>query len=128
MNSKSKFWGIERNLMFPTASYYSLALELIKDWFQRNTVEVIWKWTPCFPVFFFISRSNWLPKDDFGICSSFRFQNTPYMLNLMKFCWKYCQFQSQNQESQVFHSWFGLCLTIKWKGATTTLTFKIFDM
>ena len=49
------------------------------------TVEVIRKGTLCFPVCCLKSWSNLLPKNSFGICLSSGFQNTPYMLNLMKF-------------------------------------------
>ena len=35
------------------------------------------------------TQSNQTPNDSFGICSSRGFQNTPHMLDLIKFCLRY---------------------------------------
>jgi len=41
------------------------------------------------PFFYVKSWSNLTPNGSFKICSSWRFENTPYMLNLMKFWLRY---------------------------------------
>ena len=46
------------------------------------------------PFFYVKSWSNLTPNGSFKICSSWRFENTPYMLNLMKFWLRYLRLKS----------------------------------
>ena len=61
---------------------YSLWLDIVL--INRNAAR-------CFLIFSIKSWSNWNSNDSFGICSSWRFRNTPWMLNLMKFWLRYCR-------------------------------------
>ena len=46
------------------------------------------------PFFYVKSWSNFTPNGSFKICSSWRFQSTPYMLNLMKFWPRYLRLKT----------------------------------
>ena len=46
------------------------------------------------PFFYMKSWSNLTPNGSFKICSSWRFQSTPYMLNLMKFWLRYLRLKT----------------------------------
>ena len=52
--------------------------------------------TRCFPRFSLKTMSTWSPNDSFGFCSSRELQNTPYMLNLMKFWLRYLRLKTIN--------------------------------
>ena len=54
-----------------------------------NTVSAVQNATMHFCDFFMNTWSNWRPNDSFGICMSWGFRITPYMLNLMKFWLSY---------------------------------------
>ena len=52
------------------------------------------------PFFYVKSSSNLKPNDSFGICSSWGFRNTPYMLNLMKFWLRYLRLKTIDTTSK----------------------------
>ena len=52
------------------------------------------------PFFYEKSLSNLTPNGSFKICSSWRFKNTPYMLNLMKFWLRYVMLKTIDTPSK----------------------------
>ena len=57
-----------------------------------------------FLVFSKKTRSNWTPNDSFGFCSSRGFQNTPYMLNLIKFWLRYLRLKTVDIFKKLYSS------------------------
>ena len=64
------------------------------------------------PFFYVKSWSNLKPNGSFEICSSWGFQNTPYMLNLMEFWLSYMRLKTSDTTSK---SNFDSTLLLLWK-------------
>ena len=64
------------------------------------------------PFFYVKSGSNLKPNGSFEICSSWGFQNTPYMLNLMEFWLSYMRLKTSDTTSK---SNFDSTLLLLWK-------------
>ena len=86
------------NVLYHIGTIIQYAAFILRQWFL--------------PFFYVKSWSNLKPNGSFEICSSWGFQNTPYMLNLMEFWLSYMRLKTSDTTSK---SNFDSTLLLLWK-------------
>ena len=74
---------------------------VIVDKIKIHTVLIIRNATRCFLIFYIKSWSNRNSNDSFGICMSWGFQNTSYILDLIRFWLSNLKFNTLNLISKL---------------------------
>ena len=85
-------------------------IKAANKWIIQYASFILRQWF--LPFFYVKSGSNLKPNGSFEICSSWGFQNTPYMLNLMEFWLSYMRLKTSDTTSK---SNFDSTLLLLWK-------------